>query len=188
METAKLALTKPYSGYLRTELPKEDEELTHVGPRSACGEYFRKYWHPVALSSRLDKGLPVALRILGEDLVLFRDRSRRIGLLHRHCTHRGASLEFGIVSERGIRCCYHGWLYDIDGTILETPGEPEESPMRRKICRRLSSQGIQGTDLRLFRPSRANSGVSNLRCLQHAKQSDASVLHSRALQLAASSG
>ena len=68
--------------------------------------------------------LPVAVRILGEDLVLFRDKSGQIGLLDRHCCHRGTSLEFGIVEECGIRCCYHGWKFDVDGRILETPGEP----------------------------------------------------------------
>jgi phenylpropionate dioxygenase-like ring-hydroxylating dioxygenase large terminal subunit len=123
---------RPYSGYHRTAIPAEDPELTHVGPRTPCGEYFRRFWQPIALSRDLDDGLPVALRVLGEDLVLFRDRADRIGVLHRHCSHRGASLEFGIVAERGIRCCYHGWLYDVDGTILETPGEPAGSRIKDK--------------------------------------------------------
>jgi phenylpropionate dioxygenase-like ring-hydroxylating dioxygenase large terminal subunit len=75
----------------------------------------------------------VALRILGEDLVAFRDRAGQVGLLHRHCSHRGASLEFGIVAERGIRCCYHGWLYDVDGAILDTPGEPADSKIKDNL-------------------------------------------------------
>lgn len=125
---------RPYGGYFATELPREDEEVARIGPRTACGEYFRRYWHPVALASRLEKGLPVPLRILGEDLVLFRDGSGRVGLLHRHCSHRGASLEFGIINRDGIRCCYHGWLYGVDGTILETPGEPDNSPLRHEFC------------------------------------------------------
>ena len=79
-------------------------------------------------------GVPVATRILGEDLVVFRDFSGRVGLLEAHCPHRGTSLEFGLVSERGIRCCYHGWLMDVDGTILETPGEPEESTLKDRLC------------------------------------------------------
>ena len=74
--------------------------------------------------------LPLAVRILGEDLVLFRDLSNRVGLLHRHCSHRGVSLEFGIPVKEGIRCCYHGWLYDVDGTILDTPGEPPDSKLK----------------------------------------------------------
>ncbi len=73
-------------------------------------------------------------RILGEDLVLFRDKSGRLGCLDLHCSHRGTSLEFGVITERGLSCCYHGWLYDIDGTILETPGEPANSAIRAELC------------------------------------------------------
>src|SRR6185369_12832456 len=74
--------------------------------------------------------VPLALAVLGEELVLFRDKSGRIGLLHKHCSHRGASLEFGIPMTRGLSCCYHGWTYDIDGTILDTPAEPPTSKVR----------------------------------------------------------
>ena len=70
----------------------------------------------------------------GEDLVAFRDRSGRVGVLQRHCSHRGASLEFGIIQPRGIRCCLHGWVYDIDGTILETPVEPKTSKIKETVC------------------------------------------------------
>lgn len=126
-------VTKPYRGYDFKETPKEDAELTHVGPGTPCGEYMRRFWQPVAMSEQL-KELPVGIRILGEDLVIFRDLGGRVGLLHRHCAHRRASLEFGRIEERGIRCAYHGWQYDVDGTILDTPGEPESSDIRRKIC------------------------------------------------------
>jgi nitrite reductase/ring-hydroxylating ferredoxin subunit len=111
----------PYSGYFHREVPSEDVELTHVGPGTPCGEYMRRFWQPVAFSEEL-KDLPKKIRILGEDLVVFRDLSGRVGLLELHCSHRGASLEFGVLSERGIRCCYHGWLFDVDGTVLEAPG------------------------------------------------------------------
>jgi nitrite reductase/ring-hydroxylating ferredoxin subunit len=121
-----------FSGYHTKLSTQEDADLTHVGKGTPGGEYLRRFWHPVALASELT-GLPLALTILGEDLVLFRDKGGRLGLLHRHCSHRGASLEFGIVSERGIRCCYHGWLYDVDGTILETPSEPSER-IRTRLC------------------------------------------------------
>jgi nitrite reductase/ring-hydroxylating ferredoxin subunit len=70
---------------------------------------------------------------MGEDLVAFRDSSGRVGLLQLHCSHRGTSLEFGLVSGRGIRCCYHGWLFDVDGRILETPGEPADSSLRHRL-------------------------------------------------------
>ena len=121
-----------YQGYHRTAVPPEDAELTHVGPGTPGGEYLRRFWQPVGLSSELGD-LPRAVRLLGEDLVAFRDGAGRVGLLHRHCSHRGASLEFGLVAERGIRCCYHGWLYDVDGTILETPGEPPASRIKDRL-------------------------------------------------------
>ena len=124
--------TGPYRGHSLAALPPEDDELTHVGPQTPGGEYMRRFWLPVAMSSQLGD-LPVAVRILGEDLVVFRDRGGRVGLLHRHCAHRRASLEYGRIEERGIRCCYHGWHFDVDGTILETPGEPAGSPIRRKV-------------------------------------------------------
>ena len=124
---------EPYGGYHRRDIPPEDAELTHVGPGTPCGEYMRKFWQPICLSQQLTD-VPLAIRILGEDLVAFRDRSDRLGVLHRHCSHRGTSLEYGIVSERGIRCCYHGWLFDIDGTILETPGETPGSRLKDSLC------------------------------------------------------
>jgi phenylpropionate dioxygenase-like ring-hydroxylating dioxygenase large terminal subunit len=122
MQKPNKILKKPYAGYYNAAVPNEDEELTHVGPGTPCGEYLRRFWHPVSRTDAL-KDLPLPIRILGEDLVLFRNRRGAIGLLQRHCSHRGASLEFGRIEERGIRCCYHGWLYDVDGTILEMPNE-----------------------------------------------------------------
>ena len=122
----------PYGGYHRRVVPPEDAELTHVGPGTPCGEYMRRFWWPVCLSEQVSD-LPHAIRILGEDLVAFRDKSNRVGVLHRHCSHRGTSLEYGIPSERGLRCCYHGWLFDVDGCILETPGEPPGSNLKESF-------------------------------------------------------
>ena len=122
----------PYNGYHRVSDAREDPELTHTGPRTPCGEYFRRFWIPVAMSEQVGE-LATVMKVLGEELVLFRDLSGRLGLLHKHCSHRRASLEYGIVSERGIRCCYHGWLFDVDGTILDVPGEPPESPVPRRL-------------------------------------------------------
>ena len=126
-------LNIPYGGYLHNDLPSEDIELTHVGPGTPAGEWFRRFWQPVIIADEL-KDLPVAIRILGEDLVVFRDRSGQVGLLELHCSHRGTSLEFGQIEERGIRCCYHAWLYDVDGKILETPGEPADSTLKDRLC------------------------------------------------------
>ena len=77
---------------------------------------------------------PTVIKVLGEELVLFQDLSGQYGLVHKHCSHRRASLEYGIVAERGIRCCYHGWLFDVTGEILEVPGEPPGSPIPEKLC------------------------------------------------------
>ncbi|MEM7171706.1 MAG: Rieske 2Fe-2S domain-containing protein [Pseudomonadota bacterium] len=124
---------RPFDGYAIRLPLEEDKELTHVTPGSPGGEYLRRFWHPIALSSRLGRW-PEPVRILGEDLVLFRDGSGHLGLLHKHCVHRRASLEYGRIEEHGIRCCYHGWKFDVDGTILETPGEPENSEIRHRFC------------------------------------------------------
>jgi phenylpropionate dioxygenase-like ring-hydroxylating dioxygenase large terminal subunit len=125
-------LNTPYSAYFHRERPAEDEELTRVGPATPCGEYLRRFWQPIILSEELGD-LPRRLRIMGEDLVAFRDQSGAVGLLELHCPHRGTSLEFGLISEKGIRCCYHGWLFDVDGTILETPGKPSDSTLRDRL-------------------------------------------------------
>jgi phenylpropionate dioxygenase-like ring-hydroxylating dioxygenase large terminal subunit len=121
-----------YSAYSHRERPGEDEELTHVGPGTPCGEYLRRFWQPIIASEELHD-LPRRLRIMGEDLVVFRDQSGAVGLLELHCPHRGTSLEFGLVGAKGIRCCYHGWLFDVDGKILETPGEPPDSTLKDRL-------------------------------------------------------
>lgn len=126
-------LRSKYSGYYGAlAKPEIDQKLTEVGPGTPGGEYLRRFWHPVAFDNAL-QDVPVRLRILGEDLVLFRDKSGRVGLVTLNCPHRGTSLEFGIIQERGIMCCYHGWVFDVDGKILETPGEPEESTLKDRL-------------------------------------------------------
>jgi phenylpropionate dioxygenase-like ring-hydroxylating dioxygenase large terminal subunit len=88
----------------------------------------RRYWQPAALSVEVPPGgPPVPLRLFGEDLVLFRDDQGRVGLLGLHCSHRGTDLSYGRVEDGGLRCIYHGWLYDVHGNCLETPGEPSGS-------------------------------------------------------------
>jgi phenylpropionate dioxygenase-like ring-hydroxylating dioxygenase large terminal subunit len=119
-----------FDGYHLRTTPAPDPGLTEVGPGTPAGEYLRRFWQPVAFARDLTDA-PLRVRILGEDLVVFRDRGGRVGVLH--CAHRGTSLEFGIPLERGIRCCYHGWVYDVDGRCLETPGEPAGS----RLCERV---------------------------------------------------
>jgi len=110
----------PYGGYYTNREPGHDPELTEVGPGTATGEYMRRFWHPVCMSLELTD-TPRYLKILSEELVAFRDGSGRVGLLHAHCAHRGASLEYGKIEERGISCCYHGMTFDVDGTCLRVP-------------------------------------------------------------------
>jgi nitrite reductase/ring-hydroxylating ferredoxin subunit len=100
-----------------------DPHLSQTGAGTPMGELLRRYWHPIALSSELGD-LPKRVKILGEELVLFRDREGRAGLLYPRCMHRGTTLYYGKVEQRGIRCCYHGWLFDVEGRCLEQPCEP----------------------------------------------------------------
>ncbi len=121
------------SGYGRNAItPPEDARLTHVGFGAPMGELMRRYWHPVCLSSEL-ADLPKRMRILGEELVAFRDGAGRAGLLGAHCIHRGTSLEYGRIEPAGLRCCYHGWLYDAEGRCLDQPGEPADSDYKEKL-------------------------------------------------------
>jgi 5,5'-dehydrodivanillate O-demethylase len=106
----------------------ENERLTRVGPGTPGGELLRRYWHPISVAQELTDAQPTKfVRILGEDLVLWKDKSGNVGLIQDHCAHRGASLLYGRVEERGISCAYHGWLYDTAGNCLECPAEPEGS-------------------------------------------------------------
>jgi nitrite reductase/ring-hydroxylating ferredoxin subunit len=107
--------------------------LTEVGPGKPMGELFRRYWQPVALSEQATTR-PKKIRVLGEDLILFRDRKGRPGLVYPRCMHRGTNLFYGKVEDEGIRCCYHGWLFSVDGTCLDQPCEPEHG-LHREIAR-----------------------------------------------------
>jgi phthalate 4,5-dioxygenase oxygenase subunit len=104
---------------------EENTLLTRTGRGTPGGELLRRYWQPVALSEELRSGAaPLSVKILGEDLVLFRDDNGRAGLLGIHCSHRGTDLSYGRVEDGGLRCLYHGWLYDVEGRCLQQPGEP----------------------------------------------------------------
>ncbi|NIO09789.1 MAG: Rieske 2Fe-2S domain-containing protein [Deltaproteobacteria bacterium] len=117
-------------------LPKEDNDLlTHTGAGNPMGDLFRRYWIPAVLSEEIPVPdcPPVQVKLLGEELVAFRDSRGRVGLLDEHCSHRGTSLFYGRNEECGLRCIYHGWKYDVDGNVLETPAEPPGSDFRNKI-------------------------------------------------------
>jgi phenylpropionate dioxygenase-like ring-hydroxylating dioxygenase large terminal subunit len=96
------------------------QDIAHIGPGTPAGNWFRRYWVAVSRSEDL-KDIPLGTRILGEDLVLFRDGEGKIGLLGMHCSHRGTSLEYGDIEVNGLRCPYHGWTYDLNGALLGVP-------------------------------------------------------------------
>ncbi len=114
---------------------EENELLTRTGSGTPMGGLFRRYWIPAVLSEEIPEPdcPPVQVRLLGEELVAFRDSQGRVGLLDEHCSHRGTSLFYGRNEECGLRCIYHGWKYDVEGSVLETPAEPPGSDFRKKI-------------------------------------------------------
>src|SRR5712691_11805944 len=108
----------------------DNDLLTRTGPGTPMGAVLRRYWQPAGLAEELPPGgPPLPVRLLGEELVLFRDERGRPGLLGLHCSHRGADLSYGRIEDGGIRCIYHGWLYDVQGRCLEQPGEHPPSPL-----------------------------------------------------------
>ena len=114
---------------------RENELLTRVGPGTAMGEVMRRYWLPALLSRELPGPdcPPLRVKLLGEDLVAFRDTSGRIGLLDEYCPHRLASLFLGRNEESGLRCVYHGWKFDVQGNCVDMPNEPLESRFKEKV-------------------------------------------------------
>jgi len=106
--------------------------LTEVGGGTPGGEYLRRYWHPIAFASDVGHH-PQKVRVLAEDLILFRDGKGRPGLLYPRCCHRGTNLFYGKTEERGIRCCYHGWLFDTEGRCVEQPCEEDGGRERAHI-------------------------------------------------------
>lgn len=112
---------------------QDNERLTRVGPDTPVGRLFRRYWQPIAPAEHLDRDKVVPVRILGEDLALFRDGAGRLGLLEDRCPHRGTRLSIGIAEIEGLRCCYHGWLFDPIGQCREMPLEPADSTFVAKV-------------------------------------------------------
>lgn len=107
--------------------------LVEVGPGTPMGELMRRYWQPCFIGAELTSDRPQKVRLLGEDLILFRDKAGRPGLVHEHCCHRGSSLYYGRIEQDGIRCCYHGWKFDVKGRCLDQPCEVDGGRNRDKI-------------------------------------------------------
>jgi phthalate 4,5-dioxygenase oxygenase subunit len=114
---------------------EENEVLCRVGPGTPIGNLLRRYWTPALLSSEVPEPdcPPIRVRLLGEDLVAFRDSEGRVGLAAEACPHRGASLFFGRNEEAGLRCVYHGWKFDVTGACVDMPSEPVESNFKNKV-------------------------------------------------------
>src|SRR5258707_6388439 len=108
--------------------PEQNALIPRPGPGTPAGELMRRYWQPAALADELAGNRPVKpVRLLGENLVMFRDPRGRCGLLARACPHRGTDLAYGRLEDGGLRCAFHGLLFDVDGPCLETPAQPEGS-------------------------------------------------------------
>jgi phenylpropionate dioxygenase-like ring-hydroxylating dioxygenase large terminal subunit len=107
-------------------------DIPRVGPGTPAGEWFRRYWLVVGTDQDLHD-IPQSVKVLGEELVLFRDPEGNLGLLGLHCPHRGTSLEYGDIEDRGLRCPYHGWLFNVRGQCLEMPAEPKDSKFPEKV-------------------------------------------------------
>jgi phthalate 4,5-dioxygenase len=120
---------------IRRISPEENVRLTRVGAGTPMGEVFRRYWMPVCLSEEVPTPdcPPVRLRILGEDLIAFRDTNGTVGVIDAYCAHRRAPLFFGRNEECGLRCVYHGWKYDVNGNCVDLPPEPPTSKMLRRV-------------------------------------------------------
>jgi len=113
---------------------EQNDRITRVGPGTPAGTLLRHYWQPVALSEELSGPRPArAVRLMGQDFVLFRDEQGRVGLLDRRCPHRAADLSYGRLEDGGLRCLFHGWLFDVTGQCIDTPGEPESSRLCEHI-------------------------------------------------------
>jgi 5,5'-dehydrodivanillate O-demethylase oxygenase subunit len=120
----------------------QNERLTRTGPGTPGGELLRRYWQPLCPAAELTAAQPKKrVRIMGEDLLAFRDAQGGLACVEEHCKHRGTSLYYGFIEERGIRCCYHGWLYDCRGQCIEQPFEPKSSRFKDEI--RLKSYPVQ---------------------------------------------
>ena len=121
---------------------EQNQRITQTGPDTPMGQLLRRYWHPIAPSGEINEENPTKeVRLLSEDLVLFRSTSGKLGLIEPSCPHRKANLSYGVPEPEGIRCAYHGWLFDVDGNCVDQPSEPEGSRFKDKV--RLKAYKVQ---------------------------------------------
>ena len=114
---------------------EKNQQLTQVGPGTPMGEVLRRHWHPIAGIDELERHPVKAVRLMGEDLVLYKDLSGDYGLVDRQCAHRRADLSYGYVEDTGIRCNYHGWQYNAQGHCVARPYEDQVDPQARQKCK-----------------------------------------------------
>lgn len=123
---------------------EKNQQLTQVGPGTPMGEVLRRHWHPIAGIDELERNPVKAVRLMGEDLVLYKDRSGQYGLVDRQCAHRRADLSYGFVEADGIRCNYHGWQYNAQGQCVERPYEDQVDPQARQRCKiQIKAYGVK---------------------------------------------
>ncbi|MCL7748636.1 aromatic ring-hydroxylating dioxygenase subunit alpha [Halalkalibacter alkaliphilus] len=127
---------------------ENNKRLTSVGPGTEMGELLRRYWHPIAAESEIGERATKKVRLLGEDLVLFRNRKGGLGLIEERCPHRKVSLVYGIPEDDGIRCQYHGWCFRNDGQCTEQPNEPENSTFKNRV--KITSYEVQAVGGLIF--------------------------------------
>ena len=121
-----------FKGYYRNLTATPDQYLQQVERGTPGGDFHRRFWQPVAYVRELGK-VPLRVRALGEDLVVFKNLKGEVGCLHLHCCHRNSSLEFGILTDDGIRCCYHGREYALNGTCIAMPGDPNAERIMKQV-------------------------------------------------------
>ena len=119
---------------------EQNDLITRTAPGTKAGNLLRRYWQPVALVEELSGNRPIKpVKLLGENLVIFKDGGGRYGLVDRACPHRGTDLAFGRLESDGLRCAFHGWKFDVTGKCLETPAEPEGS----NLCANIRQKAIR---------------------------------------------
>ena len=123
---------------------EKNQQLTQVGPGTPMGEVLRRHWHPIAGIDELERNPVKAVRLMGEDLVLYKDLSGQYGLVDRQCAHRRADLSYGFVEDHGIRCNYHGWQFNAQGQCVERPYEDQVDPQARQKCKiQIKAYGVK---------------------------------------------
>ena len=165
---------------------EQNDLITRTTPGTAAGTLMRRYWQPAALVDELSGNRPVKpVRLLGEDLVIFKDDKGRYGLIGRNCPHRGTDLAYGRLEDGGLRCAFHGWLFDVNGKCLQTPAEPDDSNLCANIKQKSYPVVEKSGILFAYLGSGRAAGVSGFRLLHRARHAHLRLQGHDRLQLAA---